>query len=126
MYHIFIHSSVYEHVCFHRVLDTVNSAVVNISVHVSFWTIVLSGYMARSRIAGSYGNSIFSFKKLKTELPYYTAIWFLDIYLEKTIDRWMGNEDVVYTYNGILLRHKKGYNSFIFSNIGWPRDYYIK
>ena len=33
----------------------------NIVVHVSFWIKVLSGYMPRSGIAGSYGNSIFSF-----------------------------------------------------------------
>ena len=32
----------------------------NIGVHVSFQIIVLSGYMTRSGIAGSYSNSIFS------------------------------------------------------------------
>ena len=32
-------------------------------VHVLFWIIVLSGYMFRSGIAGSYGNFIFSFLK---------------------------------------------------------------
>ena len=30
-------------------------------VHDSFWIMVFSGYMPRSGIAGSYGNSIFSF-----------------------------------------------------------------
>ena len=39
----------------------VNSAAINIRVHVSFWVIVLSRYMARRWIAGSYGNSILSF-----------------------------------------------------------------
>ena len=39
----------------------VNSAAMNIGVHVSFWIIVLSGYMHRSGIAWSYGNSVFSF-----------------------------------------------------------------
>ena len=33
----------------------------NIHVHVSFWTMVFSGYMPSSGIAGSYGKSIFSF-----------------------------------------------------------------
>ena len=62
MYHIFsIHASVGGHLsCFH-VLAIVNSAAVNIGVHVSFWIIVLSGYMPRSRIAGLHCRSIFSF-----------------------------------------------------------------
>ena len=62
MYHIFfICSSIDGHLgCFH-VLAIVNSAAMNIGVHVSFQIIVLSGYMPRSGIAGSYGNSIFSF-----------------------------------------------------------------
>ena len=33
----------------------------NTRVHVSFWMKVLSGYMPRNRIAGSYSNYIFSF-----------------------------------------------------------------
>ena len=33
----------------------------NIGVHVSLWIVVFSGYMPRSGIVGSYGNSIFSF-----------------------------------------------------------------
>ena len=57
----FIHSSVDGHLgCFH-VLAIVNSGAVNIGVHVSFWMRVSSGYMPRNGIAGSYGNSIFSF-----------------------------------------------------------------
>ena len=61
MYHnFFIHSSVDGHLgCFHD-LAIVNSAAMNILVHVSFQIRVLSGYMPRSGIAGSYGNSIFS------------------------------------------------------------------
>ena len=43
------------------VLAIVNSAAMNIGVHVSFWIIVLSGYMPISGIAGSYSSSIFSF-----------------------------------------------------------------
>ena len=46
--------------CFHD-LAIVNSASTNIGVHVSFSVVVFSGYMPSSGIAGSYGNSIFSF-----------------------------------------------------------------
>ena len=57
MYHnFFIHSSVNEHLgCFH-VLAIVNSAAVNNGIHMSFSTLVSSGYMPRSGIAGSYGG----------------------------------------------------------------------
>ena len=43
--------------CFH-LLAIVNSAAMNIRVHVAFWIIVLSGYMPRNRVAGSYDSSI--------------------------------------------------------------------
>ena len=46
--------------CFH-VLAIVNIAAMNTGVYVSFQIIFFSGYMPRSRIAGSYGSSIFSF-----------------------------------------------------------------
>ena len=62
MYHIFfIHSSVSGHLGFLHVLAIVNSAAMNTGVHVSFQIMVFSGYMSRSGIAVSYGNSIFSF-----------------------------------------------------------------
>ena len=62
MCHIFfIHSSVDGHLgCFH-VLAIVNSAAINIQVHVTFWIMVFSGYIPSSGIAGSYGSSIFVF-----------------------------------------------------------------
>ena len=62
MYYLFFtHWSVDGHLgCFH-VLAIVNSVTMNIGVHVSFWFMVLSGYMPRSGIAGSYGSSTFSF-----------------------------------------------------------------
>ena len=62
MYHIFfIHSSIVGHLgCFY-VLAIVNSAAVNIGVHVSFRIMVFSGYMPSCGIAGSYGSSSFSF-----------------------------------------------------------------
>ena len=63
-YSIFIHLAVEGLLsCFH-VLVIVNSAVVDIGVHVSFWIsifVFFSKYIPRSRIAGSYGSSIFSF-----------------------------------------------------------------
>ena len=41
--------------CFHA-LAIVNSAAVNIGVHVSFSVMVSSGYTPSSRIVGSYGS----------------------------------------------------------------------
>ena len=46
--------------CFH-ILTVVNTAAVNIGVHMFSKIIVLFGYMPRSKIARSYNNSIFSF-----------------------------------------------------------------
>ena len=61
IYHIFLlHSSVYGHFCFH-VLAIVNSAAMNMWVHISFLRKVLSGYMPKSGIAGSYGSSMYRF-----------------------------------------------------------------
>ena len=62
MYHnFFIYSSVNGHLgCLH-VLAIVNSAAMNNGIHVSFPTLVSSGYMPRSGIAGSYGGFIPSF-----------------------------------------------------------------
>ena len=62
MYHSFlIHSSAVGHLgCFH-VLAIINSAVMNVGVHVSLSDLVSSVCMPRSGIAGSYGSSISSF-----------------------------------------------------------------
>ena len=62
MYHSFlIHSSADGHLgCFH-VLAIINSAAMNIGVHVSLSDLVSSVYMPRSGIAESYGSSISSF-----------------------------------------------------------------
>ena len=57
----FIHSSVDRHLgCFH-VLAIINSAVMNIGVHVSLSILVSLVYMPSSGIAGSYGSSICNF-----------------------------------------------------------------
>ena len=42
-------------------LAIVNSAAINIRVHVSFWIVILSRYIPKNETAGWYGNSIFSF-----------------------------------------------------------------
>ena len=61
MHHFFICSAVDGHLgCFH-VLAGVNSATMNIGVHVSFWTIVFTEYTPSSVIAGLYGIFTFSF-----------------------------------------------------------------
>ena len=64
IYHVFlIQSSVNGHLdCFY-VLAIVNSAAMNIRVHVSFSRKDLSGYMPKSGIAGSYGSSMCSFQR---------------------------------------------------------------
>ena len=62
MYHSFlIHSSAGGHLGCSHVLAIINSAVMNIGVHVSLSDLVSSVCMPRSGIAGSYGSSISSF-----------------------------------------------------------------
>jgi len=62
IFHIFlIQSSVYGHLgCFH-VLAIVNTAPMNMRVHVSFSRKILSGYMPKSGVSGSYASSVYSF-----------------------------------------------------------------
>ena len=55
-----MHSSVYGHLgCFH-ILVIINSAAMNIGVHVSLSDLVSSVCVPRSGIVGSYGSSISS------------------------------------------------------------------
>ena len=62
MYHdLFTHCSADGHLgCFH-LLAIVRSAAMNTGVHGSFSISILSRYMPRSGIAGSFGVSMFSF-----------------------------------------------------------------
>ena len=56
-----LYPSVNGHLDCFRVLAIVNSTAIKITVHVSFRTMVFSGYMPRGGIVGSYGSSSFSF-----------------------------------------------------------------
>ena len=62
IYYIFLmQSSISGHLgCFY-VLVIVNSAAMNMQVHMSFLRKVLSGYMPKSGISESYGSSMYSF-----------------------------------------------------------------
>ena len=57
MYYIFfILSPSNGHLDYFQVLAIVNSIALNTGMHVSFWTMVFSGYIPMSGIAGSYGT----------------------------------------------------------------------
>ena len=60
---IFIHLSINGHLGYFHGLATLNSASMNIGMHVSFRTraFIFSGYMPRNWIAGSYVSSACSF-----------------------------------------------------------------
>ena len=67
MYHSFlIHSSADGHLGYLHVLAIINSAAMNIGVHLSLSDLVSSVCMLRSGIAGSYGTSIAIFSGIST------------------------------------------------------------
>ena len=43
-----------------------------------------------------------------------------------SVNTWIDKEDVVYTYNGVLLSHKKEWSNAICSNMNGPTDRYTK
>ena len=53
-------SPITGHLGYFQVLAIINSTALNTGVHVSFWTMVFSGYMPRDGIPGSCGSSLFS------------------------------------------------------------------
>ena len=59
----FIHAHVSGSLGCFCVPAIINSAAINIGVHVFFWIVVFSGYMPNSGVSGSYGSSVFSFLK---------------------------------------------------------------
>ena len=62
MYHFFfIHSSVNGHLGYFHALIIVNSAAMNIGVHISFWIMSFLEHVPSSGTAESYGSCIFSF-----------------------------------------------------------------
>ena len=66
----FIHSFVYGHLgCIH-VWGFLNIAVMNIQVHVSFRTVVFSGYLPSSVVARSFHKFILSFLRNVHTVPF--------------------------------------------------------
>ena len=80
--YFFLHSSVDGCPGCFQVLAVVNSATVNIGVHVSFSVLISSGYMPRSGVAGSYGGFIPSLSK---ESPCHLLQWLYQFTFPPTV-----------------------------------------
>jgi hypothetical protein len=74
MYHIFyIHYSIEGHLVYFQILSILNKVAMKIVEHVSLlYVAVSSGYMPRSGIAGSSGNTMSNFlRKHQTDFQMY-------------------------------------------------------
>ena len=77
---LFIHSSVDGHLrCFH-VLAIVDSAALNLGTHVSFGSMVFSGHMPRSVIAGSHAGPPLRFLKKPPQKSREEMLYFSQLY----------------------------------------------
>ena len=89
LYHnFFIRSSVDGHLGCFRVLAIVNSAAMNNGIHVSFSTLVSSGCMPRSGIAGDWWDMAgiwWSYSQFFKESPYHLPQWLYQFTFPPTV-----------------------------------------